>query len=151
MKCWVCHRQARGFGHSDHRYRLGDSRQHPADWVFCSMRCMKAFHQLYGLKVNGKEIAMQGASEVELAAMQACLKYFGEAAGDIGFDKPLGDYSETEALRVIDAIVTGFTEYMVAHHEATKQPPIRGLVATCAPAPDPFSDLKDDLPWETKS
>ena len=30
-------------------------------------------------------------SDVELAAMKTCLKAFGEAAGEIGFTKPLGE------------------------------------------------------------
>ena len=91
-------------------------------------------------------------SDVELTAMRHCLKAFGEAADEIGFTKPLGDYSEAEALRVIDAIVTCWSDAMVAHHEATKYPPVRGMTpAPCPPAPyadNPFADLEDDLPWE---
>ena len=48
----------------------------------------------------------------EQAAMRSCLKSFGQAAGEIGFDKPLGNYSEAEALQVIRAIVTRFVEQM---------------------------------------
>ena len=33
---------------------------------------------------------------------------------------------------------------MVAHHEASKYPPVRGLKD---PVSDPFADLEDDLPW----
>ena len=87
-------------------------------------------------------------SDVELAAMRSCLKAFGEAAGAIGFTKPLGDYSEAEALRVIDAIVTCYTDAMVVHHEATKFPPVRGMPPTPDPLASPFADLEDDLPWE---
>ena len=47
--------------------------------------------------------------ERELAAMRTCLKAFGAAAEEIGFDKPLGAYSEAEALQVVDAIVTCYT------------------------------------------
>lgn len=83
-------------------------------------------------------------SDVELAAMRKCLKAFGEAAESIGFDKPLGAYSQAEALQVIDSIVTCYTEAMVAHHETTKYPPVRGLKD---PVSDPFADLEDDLPW----
>ena len=90
-------------------------------------------------------------SDIEKAAMKTCLKAFGEAAGEIGFGKPLGDYSEVEALRVIDAIVTFYTEAMVEHHEATKFPPVRGLPTTPDPlAPDaanPFADFNDDIPF----
>ena len=155
MKCWVCKRQARGYGHSDLRHPVGDARRYPIDWVFCSRRCQEAFHALYGnwLRVKDRrpplgEVAMIDPSDVELAAMRKCLKAFGEAAESIGFAKPLSEYSEAEALRVIDAIVTRYTEAMVEHHEATKYPPVRGLKD---PVSDPFADLEDDLPWEVKS
>lgn len=154
MKCWVCKRQARGFGHTDGRHGVGDPRRYPIDWVFCSRRCQDAFHTLYGnwLRVKDgycdkREAVMIDPSDVELAAMRQCLKAFGEAAGGIGFDKPLGAYSEAEALQVIDAIVTCYTEAMVEHHEATKFPPVRGMKETVS---DPFADLEDDLPWEAK-
>jgi hypothetical protein len=61
--------------------------------------------------------------------MRQCLKAFGEAAGEIGFDKPLGDYSEAEALQVIDAIVTCYTDAMArttrasTHRCAACRPP----------------------------
>ncbi len=150
MKCWVCSRQARGFGHSDGRFKVADPRRYPLDWVFCSRRCQDTFHKLYGNWVDatehGKEVVMIDPSEMEIASMRQCLKAFGEAAGEIGFDRPLGAYSEKEALRVIEAIVTCYTDAMVDAHEATKFPPMRGMKEVVA---DPFADLKDDLPWET--
>ena len=161
MKCWVCKRQARGYGHTDVRFKIADPRRYPIDWVFCSRRCQDAFHRLYGNwmrvkegRIDKTEVTMIDPSDVELASMRKCLKAFGEAAGEIGFDKPLGEYAEAEALRVIDAIVTCWTEAMVEHHEATKLPPVRGLPPTPDPltpdAASPFADLEDDLPWEMK-
>jgi hypothetical protein len=151
VKCWVCSRQARGFGHLDGRFKLADPRRYPMDWAFCSRRCQDAFHKLYGNWVDakrfGREVAMTDPSELEIAAMRRCLRAFGEAAGVIGFAKPLGDYSEAEAMQVIDAIVTCYTETMVEQHEATKYPPVRGVPAV---AGDPFADLEEDLPWEVK-
>lgn len=155
MKCWVCKRQARGPGHTDNRFGVGDPRRYPIDWVFCSSRCQNVFHEMYGNwlrvkegRVDRKEVPVIDPSDIELAAMRKCLKAFGEAAGEIGFDKPLGGYSEAEALQVIDAIVTCFTGAMVEHHEAIKYPPVRGM----APAPDPlavpFADMPDDPPWD---
>ena len=150
MKCWVCSRQARGFGHSDGRFKVADPRRYPLDWVFCSRRCQDTFHKLYGNWVDatehGKEVVMIDPSEMEIASMRQCLKAFGEAAGEIGFEKPLGAYSEKEALRVIEAIVTCYTDAMVDGHEATTCPPMRGMKEVVG---DPFADLKDDLPWET--
>ena len=97
--------------------------------------------------IDIKGVAMIDPSEMESAAMKQCLKFFGEAAGEIGFTKPLGDYSEAQALQVIEAIVTGYTEAMVAHHETTKFPPVRGLPHTPDPLANPFADMADDLPW----
>ena len=155
MKCWVCKRQARGYGHTDGRFKTADPRRYVIDWVFCSRRCQDVFHQMYGNWMRVKEgrtpkteVAMIDPSDVELSAMHKCLKAFGEAAGEIGFDKPLGDYAEAEALRVIDAIVTGYTDAMAAHHEASKYPPVRGMPPAPDPLAHPFADMEDDLPWE---
>ncbi len=101
---------------------------------------------------------MVDATPLEKAAMRACLKFFGEAASAIGFDKPLGAYSESEALMVIDAIVTAYVDEMAAQHEQSKYPPVRmpGVtpisdpIRATAPSDNPFADMKDDLPWETK-
>jgi hypothetical protein len=165
MKCWVCSRQARGYGHTENRHRVGDPRRYPIDWVFCSRRCQDAFHQLYGSWTRAldsgllPEVAMVDATPLEQAAMRACLKFFGEAASAIGFDKPLGAYSEAEALSVIDAIVTAYVDEMAAQHERSKYPPVRMAGATPVNDPiresvppleeNPFADMKDDLPWET--
>ena len=46
--------------------------------------------------IDIKGVAMIDPSEMESAAMKQCLKFFGEAAGEIGFTKPLGDYSEAQ-------------------------------------------------------
>ena len=157
MKCWVCKRQARGFGHTDNRHGVGHPRRYPIDWVFCSQRCQNAFHALYGNWLRVKEgrvdstgVAMIDPSDVEISAMKKCLRPFGEVASAIGFDKPLGAYSEAEALSVIDAIVTCYTEAMVELHEETKFPPVRGMAPTPDPMASPFADLEDDLTWETK-
>ena len=149
-KCWVCQRQARGYGHSDKRFKPGDGRRYPLDWVFCSIRCQDAFHGLYGLQFAAEERGeriMIDASDIEMAAMRSCLRAFGSAAERIGFDKPLGAYSESEAMTVIDAIVTRYTEALTEHHEQASVPPVQGLPAHQI-VKDPFADLKDDLPWE---
>ena len=144
MTCWVCIRQARGFGHADTRRGVGDPRRFCPDWVFCSRRCLDAFHatfqawlRLQDICNPAPEVAMVDPSDTELAAMRRCLKPFGEVAAEIGFDKPLGDYTEAQALRVVDAIVTRYTEAMVEHHEATRHLPGR----------DP-SAPRTDVPWE---
>ena len=169
MKCWVCSRQARGYGHTENRHRVGDPRRYPVDWVFCSQRCQAAFHQCYGSWARAldhdmpAEAAVVDATPLERAAMRRCLKFFGEAAAAIGFDKPLGAYSEVEAMSVIDAIVTAYVDEMAAQHERSKYPPVRMPGHTPIDDPirrpaaeeappleeNPFADMKDDLPWET--
>jgi hypothetical protein len=144
-KCWVCNRPARGFGHLDIRFKPGDPRSAPHDWVFCSRRCQAAFHALYGSwKDKGpllEETFMVDPTAMEMAAMKACLRPFGEAAGEIGFDKPLGHYSEAEALAVVNAIVTTYQEVM-SQAQARVNASVQGS--------SPFADLADDLPWETR-
>lgn len=151
MKCWVCSREARGFGITDTRYRIGDARRYPVRWVFCSKRRQDGFHRLYSVRVEAEskeqEPPMIDATEFEQAAIRGCLKAFGEAAGEIGYTKPLGDYTEAEALRVCDAIVTSFVNAMADRYGSTgfNFPPVRGLAEVVQ---DPFSDFKNDLPWE---
>ena len=154
MKCWICKRQARGFTHADTRHGVGDPRRFVSDWVFCSRRCQDAFHALYGNWCRAKEGmvthgegSMLDASDIERAAMRSCLRAFGQVADEIGFTKPLAAYTEAEALRVIDAIVTRYTEAMAEHHENTRMPPVRGGSVANAPATDPFAEL-EALPWE---
>ena len=106
------------------------------------------------------EALMVDATELELECMRKCLKFFGEAASEIGFDKPLGSYSEAQALSVINAIVTGYVEAMTQAHEKTKYPPVRMTAkpvhdpikdaAAQALSTNPFADMEDDLPWEAK-
>ena len=156
MKCWVCKRQARGYGHTDTRHKPGDPKRYPLDWVFCSVRCQGIFHQTYGrltdAQQKSKDFEMIDSTEQERAAMQKCLKFFGEAASEIGFTKPLGDYSEAQALQVIEAIITGYSEAMVEHHEATRVPAVAGVKEPIADpmAGNAWASLKDDLPWEDK-
>ena len=101
---------------------------------------------------------MVDVTPLESAAMRMCLKPFGDAASAIGFDKPLGAYSEAEALSVIDAIVTGYVQEMAAQHERSKYPAVRMPGKT--PVDDPFRDaippltentfaeMVGDEPWE---
>lgn len=84
MKCLICTRHARGLGHSDNRFKLGEPRRYPMDWTFCSRRCQDAFHAHYlgWLKTDPKleDVLMVDPTEFEQAAMRQCLHFFGEAA-----------------------------------------------------------------------
>ena len=100
---------------------------------------------------------MVDITPLEQASMRKCLKCFGDAASTIGFDKPLGSYTEAEALAVIDAIVTGYVTEMAAQHERIKYPSVRmpGKVTVNDPMRDevppleenPFADMVSDQPW----
>lgn len=86
---------------------------------------------------------MTPISELERTAIHKCLRSFGEAAEAIGFDKPLGAYSEADALLVIDAVVKRYCEAMQEEHEKLKYPPIRGKAMVADPFENPFADLED--------
>jgi len=141
MKCWVCSREARGYGHSDGRFKAGDPRRYVLDWVFCSRHCQDVFHRMVSQWEQalryGEEFPMPDFTAIERTAMRTCLKPFGAVAEAVGFDMPLGSYSEQQALQVIEAIVSAWTQAMAAHHEQTLTPPVRGLDT---PVRDPLRD-----------
>ncbi|MFM6990824.1 MAG: hypothetical protein ACKOWD_05905 [Rhodoferax sp.] len=88
MKCWVCSRQAKGFGHVDLRFKVGHPKRYPVDWIFCSRRCQDCFHRLYvvGIRTLEREGRLPthadlgpgviDPTEAELAAMEQCLNAF---------------------------------------------------------------------------
>ena len=117
----------------DLRFKVGHPKRYPIDWIFCSRRCQACFHRLYaaGLWALEREGALSTGlgvidpTDAELAAMQQCLKPLGEAAGEIGMDRPLSSYTQLEALALINAVVTTYVEAMVQEHERSKYPPVR--------------------------
>ncbi len=117
----------------DLRFKVGHPKRYPIDWIFCSLRCQACFHRLYAVGVRYLEREGQlptGAdvidpSEAELAAMQHCLKPLGEAASEIGMDRPLSSYTQKEALQLINAVVMTYVEAMVQEHERSKYPGVR--------------------------
>nr|WP_275760736.1 DUF6511 domain-containing protein [Ralstonia pseudosolanacearum] len=80
------------------------------------------------------------------AAMRRCLRPFGQVAGEIGFDKPLAHYAEDEALRVIEAIVSAYTEAMELNPPLA-QAASMGKRRSVGLSADAFADLEDDIPW----
>ncbi|MHA6852913.1 DUF6511 domain-containing protein [Ralstonia pseudosolanacearum] len=155
MQCWVCRQQARGYRHADLRFRVGDPRRHPPDWAFCSRRCQDAFHAMYGAwrktepplsESLTREAYMPETTAQQRAAMRRCLRPFGNVAGEIGFDKPLAHYAEDEALRVIETIVSAYTEAM-ALNAPRAQAASMGQRRSIGLSADAFADLEDDIPW----
>jgi len=77
------------------------------------MRCLDAFSKL----MNRTEGRMVDPSEMEIAAMHACLSPLGEYVGSIGMDRPLADYNRDEVLTLIDVVVTAYQARMLDEHE----------------------------------
>ncbi|WP_028861246.1 DUF6511 domain-containing protein [Ralstonia pseudosolanacearum] len=155
MQCWVCRQQARGYRHSDLRFRVGDPRRHPPDWAFCSRCCQDAFHAMYGAwretepplsESLTREAHMPETTAQQRAAMRRCLRPFGQVAGEIGFDKPLAHYAEDEALRVIKVIVSAYAE-AIALNAPSAQAASMGQRRSVGLSADAFADLEDDIPW----
>ncbi len=113
MTCAICSRQARGFGWFNTNFHRHDARRYSDRWVFCSMRCLEAFSKL----MNRTEGRMVDPSEMEVAAMHACLSPLGEYVGSIGMDRPLADYRRDEVLTLIDVVVTAYQARMLDEHE----------------------------------
>ena len=113
MKCAICYRKAKGYGWFNPRLKPSDPKRYSDDWVFCSRRCQDAFCLL----MTKTEARMIDPSDMELAAMRACLSPLGEYVGSIGMRRPLADYTRDEVLTLIDVGVTAYQDQMIEEHE----------------------------------
>ena len=112
MTCAVCSRQAKGFGWSDSRLPRGERDPAADRRVFCSMRCQSAFSRL----MERTEGTMVDPSEMEKAAMRACLVPLGEYVGSIGMERALAQYTRDEALTLVEVVVSAYQDHMLAEH-----------------------------------
>lgn len=113
MKCAICYRKAKGYGWFNPRLKPSDPNRYSEEWVFCSRRCQDAFCLL----MTKTEARMIDPSDMELAAMRACLSPLGEYVGSIGMQRPLADYTRDEVLTLIDVVVTAYQDQMIEEHE----------------------------------
>ena len=113
MKCAICYRKAKGYGWFNPRLKPSDPNRYSNKWVFCSRRCQDAFCLL----MTKTEARMIDPSDMELAAMRACLSPLGEYVGSIGMERPLADYTREEVLTLIDVVVTAYQDQMIEEHE----------------------------------
>jgi hypothetical protein len=113
LKCAICYRKAKGYGWFNPRLKPSDPNRYSNKWVFCSRRCQDAFCLL----MTKTEARMIDPSDMELAAMRACLSPLGEYVGSIGMERPLADYTREEVLTLIDVVVTAYQDQMIEEHE----------------------------------
>jgi hypothetical protein len=113
LKCAICYRKAKGYGWFNPRLKASDPIRYSDEWVFCSRRCQDAFCLL----MTKTEARMIDPSDMELAAMRACLPPLGEYVGSIGMERPLADYTREEVLILIDVVVTAYQDQMIEEHE----------------------------------
>jgi hypothetical protein len=113
LRCAICYRKAKGYGWFNPRLKPSDPNRYSDKWVFCSRRCQDAFCLL----MTKTEARMIDPSDMELAAMRACLSPLGEYVGSIGMERPLADYSREEVLTLIDVVVTAYQDQMIEEHE----------------------------------
>jgi len=113
LKCAICYRKAKGYGWFNPRLKPSDPNRYSDQWVFCSRRCQDAFCLL----MTKTEARMIDPSDMELAAMRACLLPLGEYVGSIGMERPLADYTREEVLTLIDVVVTAYQDQMIEEHE----------------------------------
>jgi hypothetical protein len=113
LKCAICSRKAKGYGWFNPQLKPSDPNRYSNKWVFCSRRCQDAFCLL----MTKTEARMIDPSDMELAAMRACLSPLGEYVGSIGMERPLADYTREEVLTLIDVVVTAYQDQMIEEHE----------------------------------
>jgi len=113
LKCAICSRKAKGYGWFNPRLKPSDPNRYSDKWVFCSRRCQDAFCLL----MTKTEARMIDPSDMELAAMRACMSPLGEYVGSIGMERPLADYTREEVLTLIEVVVTAYQDQMIEEHE----------------------------------
>lgn len=113
MRCAICSRKAKGYGWFNPRLKPSDPNRYSDKWVFCSRRCQDAFCLL----MTKTEARMIDPSDMELAAMRACLSPLGEYVGSIGMERPLADYTREEVLTLVEVVVTAYQDQMLEEHE----------------------------------
>lgn len=138
MQCWACGQPARGFGHLDLRHPLADPRRYPHRWVFCSRRCQDAFHQRYDTRRRHAPASIEELVPVTLplspSAQRACLRALGSTAERIGFAVPLAQYTRTQALQVIDAVIHAYERDQVSQSRVIGGlPPLDDVEASDTP------------------
>ncbi|QKS28234.1 MAG: hypothetical protein HT579_04370 [Candidatus Accumulibacter similis] len=117
MRCAVCSRQARGFGHFHSALPRTDPRRTAKRWQFCSMRCLDAFSRLMTRLIGLQEDAMVDPTEMEIAAMHAALAPLGDLVVAAGLERPLAEYRKEEVLRLIEVVVDAYQAHMIEEHE----------------------------------
>jgi len=122
----------------------------PPDYSLVAMEVVRALvrRRARGLRLLGVPVLGFCAELLIGAGCVAEVETSALSLGEAGAAPRFTAAAESGALRVIDAIVTCYTDAMVVHHEATKFPPVRGMAPTPDPLASPFADLEDDLPWE---
>lgn len=56
-------------------------------------------------------------SDMEIEAMQSCLKPLGDYVASVGMDRPLANYRKEDVLGLIEVILTAYQEHLVFENE----------------------------------
>ncbi|MDA0902536.1 MAG: DUF6511 domain-containing protein [Proteobacteria bacterium] len=111
--CFICKREAGGFGFIPPPLHASDPRNHKMMKHFCSMRCQEIFSKNY------KENNMIDLTKNEKEAIESTLKPVGEYVAEIGMDRPLSSYAREEVLCLIEVAVTAYFDFMQSKEAET--------------------------------
>ncbi|MDM7323223.1 MAG: DUF6511 domain-containing protein [Gammaproteobacteria bacterium] len=78
---------------------------------------------------------MNNLTSQEQQAMLAALRSMIEIVDSIGLKKPFADYSQEDALRVVEAILTGWTQAMADYHHRASYTPQHRIQPLQPPKP----------------
>lgn len=117
MKCHICSRQAKGYGHFNPKLKRSDPLRYSHLWVFCSHRCQEAFSKAMKKLNDCTEAGVIDPSEMETESMHSALVPLGEFVGSIGMDRPFSQYSKAEVLRLIEVVIDAYQGSMLTKHE----------------------------------
>ena len=112
--CFVCKREAHGFGFIPPPLRASHPANRKMTKHFCSMRCQGIFSKKY------KENNMIDLTKNEKEAIESALKPVGEYVAEIGMDRPLSSYSREEVLCLIEVALSAYFDFMQGKESETE-------------------------------
>ncbi len=110
--CPLCNRITRGFGYSNPRLFLWIRAGAESMRCFCSRNCQEFYAAIK--KQYGEDCVIDPTPQ-EIAAIRAAVNPMAEYVGaEIGFDKPLAQYSREQVLALVEVIVTAYHDAILS-------------------------------------
>ena len=117
-QCFICNREARGFGYFNPVYSINNPLRRSTAKSFCTKGCQSIFTK--HLKYKTENTMKQQLTSMEIRARQSILEPLGDYVVAIGMDKPLANYSRDEINGLVAVVINSYQKFMQDQEEWSK-------------------------------